>query len=32
LNVDENTDKDSSLDKIVKPYLGFETESPLRKK
>jgi hypothetical protein len=32
LNVDEKTDKDSSLDKIVKPYLGFETESPLRRK
>lgn len=32
LNVDEKTDKDSSLDKIVKPYIGFETESPLRKK
>jgi hypothetical protein len=32
LNVDESTDKDSRLDKIVKPYLGFETESPLRKK
>jgi hypothetical protein len=32
LNVDEKTDKDESLDKIVKPYIGFETESPLRKK
>jgi hypothetical protein len=32
LNVDESTDKDSSLDKIVKPYTGFETESPLKKK
>ncbi len=32
LNVDETTDKDTSLDKIVKPYLGFDTESPLRRK
>jgi len=32
LNVDENTDKDRSLDRIIKPYLGFETRSPLRKK
>jgi hypothetical protein len=32
LNVDENTDKDARLDKIVKPYRGFTTNSPLRKK
>jgi len=31
LNVDESTDKDSSLDKIVRPYRGFETDSPLKK-
>jgi hypothetical protein len=32
LNVDESTDKDKHLDKIVQPFMGFETESPLRKK
>lgn len=32
LNVDENTDKDHHLDRIIKPYTGFETSSPLRKK
>lgn len=32
LNVDENTDKDTHLDRIIKPYTGFATESPLRKK
>jgi len=32
LNVGEDTDNDTHLDRIIKPYLGFETESPLRKK
>lgn len=32
LNVDEKTDKDTSLDKIIKPFMGFETESPLKKR
>lgn len=31
LNVGEETDKDGSLDKIIRPYTGFETESPLKK-
>ena len=32
LNVDSSTDKDAHLDKIIKPYTGFTTESPLRRK
>lgn len=31
LNVGEAQDVDSSLDRIVKPYTGFEVNSPLRK-
>lgn len=31
VNVTEITDKDSSLDKIIKPFRGFRTNSPLKK-
>lgn len=31
ISVNENTDKDESLDKIIKPFYGFKTESPLKK-
>lgn len=31
ISVNESTDKDESLDKIIKPFNGFETNSPLKK-
>lgn len=30
LNVNETTDKDADFEKVIKPFFGFETESPLR--
>lgn len=32
LMVDEKTDKDANLDKIIQPYAGFESQSPLAKR
>jgi hypothetical protein len=30
LDVNETHDQDASFEEIIKPFVGFETESPLR--